>query len=480
VAETGELATGLVDAPKLASVVARRLEDEIASLGWPKGEVLGAEADLVASFGVSRAVFREAVRIVEHTGAASMRRGPGGGLVVGEPSVDAVSMAAGIWISYAGVTVDHMFDVRRPVLMAAVRLAAERRGEDDVDAMRASLDSHRDVDFLPSDMIDLEVQIARTSGNPVYELFVRVLGDLGVSQMESGQATLDASVGVADRLRHLDGYAGLVDLIAEGDVSGAAEQMDRLIAAARRRVTPATRRRRPRTRAALPAGGKLAEQVAAAIRHDIEGAGWPIGEVLGSEVELIDRYEVSRAILREGVRILEHHGAVRTKRGPNGGVIVAVPDIRAIVRSARLVLEHRGVSRGDLDDARSTLEVAAARRATARGDDAALDDLAAGLAREAPDRRFDFYDIHRRIAAATGNPAFTLFTDVMTDLVPSYVAPRFRTPVGETELAEVVHRAHAGIVKAIREGDSEAAARRMGRHIHASAAVMVNGPDRDR
>ena len=80
---------------------------------------------------------------------------------------------------------------------------------------------------------------------------------------------------------------------------------------------------------------KRAERVATAYRNDIERASWPVGVVLGSETELIERYDVSRAILREAVRILEYHGAVRTKRGPLGGLIVTAPDSgRSCVRPA--------------------------------------------------------------------------------------------------------------------------------------------------
>ena len=89
-----------ITAPKLSSVVARRIEDEVVAQGWPVGTVLGSETDLLERFGVSRAVLREAVRLVEHTGAARMRRGPGGGLIVSEPNRSAVVSAMGLWFSY--------------------------------------------------------------------------------------------------------------------------------------------------------------------------------------------------------------------------------------------------------------------------------------------------------------------------------------------------------------------------------------------
>ena len=52
---------GAIRAPTLASVIARRIEDDVVERGWPVGEVLGSETDLLERFGVSRAVFREAV-----------------------------------------------------------------------------------------------------------------------------------------------------------------------------------------------------------------------------------------------------------------------------------------------------------------------------------------------------------------------------------------------------------------------------------
>ena len=78
------------DGRKLGEVLAERIEDEIIERGWPVGQVLGSEADLIEKYDVSRAVFREAMRIVDHHGVAEMRRGPGGGLVVAAPDLEAV------------------------------------------------------------------------------------------------------------------------------------------------------------------------------------------------------------------------------------------------------------------------------------------------------------------------------------------------------------------------------------------------------
>src|SRR6202008_2145866 len=71
---------------KRAAKVADLIVEDVMASGWPVGEVLGSEAELLERYQVSRAVFREAVRLVEHQQVATMRRGPGGGLVVIEPT----------------------------------------------------------------------------------------------------------------------------------------------------------------------------------------------------------------------------------------------------------------------------------------------------------------------------------------------------------------------------------------------------------
>jgi DNA-binding transcriptional MocR family regulator len=63
-------------AEKLAAGVARRILGDVMERGWPVGQVLGSQAELIERYGVSRAVFREAVRLVENQQIAFMRRGP--------------------------------------------------------------------------------------------------------------------------------------------------------------------------------------------------------------------------------------------------------------------------------------------------------------------------------------------------------------------------------------------------------------------
>src|SRR5271154_7418735 len=91
---------------KRAAKVADLIIEDVMALGWPVGEVLGSETDLLERYQVSRAVFREAVRLVEHQQVARTRRGPGGGLVVTEPTVDAVIDAVVLYLYRAEARLD--------------------------------------------------------------------------------------------------------------------------------------------------------------------------------------------------------------------------------------------------------------------------------------------------------------------------------------------------------------------------------------
>src|SRR5580692_5214132 len=96
----------------LANGVARKILIDVVEQGWPVGEVLGSEAALMERYGVSRAVFREAVRLVENQQVARMRRGPGGGLVVTEPTVEAIIDAAALYLYRVHTSLDELFEAR--------------------------------------------------------------------------------------------------------------------------------------------------------------------------------------------------------------------------------------------------------------------------------------------------------------------------------------------------------------------------------
>src|SRR3978361_1340433 len=109
-----------------------------------------------------------------------------------------------------------------------------------------------------------------------------------------------------------------------------------------------------------PAVGKLAAQVARRIEAEVVLRGWPVGDSLGSEPDLRERHGVSRSVLREAVRLLEHHQGGRMRRGPHRGPFVAAPAAGPAARAMVIYLEYIGTSVDDLMQARRLLEPLAA------------------------------------------------------------------------------------------------------------------------
>ncbi|MGF2952320.1 FadR/GntR family transcriptional regulator, partial [Mycobacterium sp. THU-M116] len=105
---------------------------------------------------------------------------------------------------------------------------------------------------------------------------------------------------------------------------------------------------------------KLASKIARDIEADVVRRGWPVGESLGSEKLLQQRFSVSRSVLREAVRLVEHHQVARMRRGRGGGLLVCEPDAGPATRAVVIYLEYLGTTLGDLLTARRVLEPLAA------------------------------------------------------------------------------------------------------------------------
>lgn len=207
---------------RLAEIVAQEIEQEIVEQGWPVGRLIGSENDLIERFGVSRAVFREAARIIEHLNVARMRRGPGGGLIVAEPEPEAVQRAISLYLRFAGVRAEQLFETRAALEIVCVTQAADRITEDGVARLRTVLEQE---EALQEEALgtghhhDLHVVIAELTGNPAMTLFVRVLAELTPQRRRPNPK--------ADVASYHRAHEALVDAIVAGDSALAQHRMRR-------------------------------------------------------------------------------------------------------------------------------------------------------------------------------------------------------------------------------------------------------------
>jgi DNA-binding FadR family transcriptional regulator len=214
-----------------------------------------------------------------------------------------------------------------------------------------------------------------------------------------------------------------------------------------------------------PSGRKLAAGIAEDIEKYIIDHGWPVGQVIFLEAELMERYNVSRSIIREAVRLLEQHTTARMRKGRGGGLVVTRPDPGPVTNVVAVFLEYERVSPLQLFEARVALELTAVELATERLTEDGVKKLRQVIEAEEQVSVKELWqhthDIHVTIAQLAESPAFPLFVTVLTKLVDARA-----THASETRAPDVYH-AHGAIAEAIIAGDAALARHRMRRHLEA-------------
>jgi DNA-binding FadR family transcriptional regulator len=219
---------------------------------------------------------------------------------------------------------------------------------------------------------------------------------------------------------------------------------------------------------------KIAEKVARRILRDIVARKLAPGSKLPSEALMLERYEVGRASLREGLRILEVYGLIWIKPGPGGGPIVADVSSVDFGRSATFFYHAVGATLSELVESRVHIEALMARLAAERpiGEGAAtlrqcLDWEESALALPDPPIESPWFLFHQTVAGMTGNRVLSMLGQSILDI---YVE-RIR-PVAVVDRAHV-HTTHVDIGAAILSGQAELAERLMREHIEEMAAAFA-------
>jgi DNA-binding FadR family transcriptional regulator len=241
----------------------------------------------------------------------------------------------------------------------------------------------------------------------------------------------------------------------------------RVEAARRNREVPA------RDRAVGEGGGGIAkayEQVAARLREEIYDGVLPQGARLPNEVVLAEQFGVSRATLREALRLLTAQSLIRTAKGAGGGSYVTVPSAEHLSESLRsgigMLTAAEDVTLEELLEVRELLEVPAAELAARRRGDRHVERLRAAIPddplRTCTQEQFVYNaDFHTLVIEACGNTLLSIaaqpiFTVLQTHLARSRLGRKFHRAINEH---------HRDIADAIGGGDEGAAGERMYEHL---------------
>jgi len=110
--------------PKTAEILAARLRAQIVQGELKEGQHLPNETELVAVFGVSRHVLREAFRILESERLLTVRRGAHGGALVLAPDPGVAGRHVGVLLQVRGTSLREVQQTRLALETAAVRQLA--------------------------------------------------------------------------------------------------------------------------------------------------------------------------------------------------------------------------------------------------------------------------------------------------------------------------------------------------------------------
>ncbi|WP_018749217.1 FadR/GntR family transcriptional regulator [Chitiniphilus shinanonensis] len=206
----------MLEKPSLVDLAVLALRERIAQGAYPLGSRIPVEPELAASLGVSRNTVREAVRVLAFCGVLDVRQGDGTYVASRTDPVAAIGA-----LSRASPR-EHL-EARALLEMSAARLAALRRTDTDLAALRAALvergelGDHDDAaDFARRDLAFHRATVA-AAHNPV----LTALYDFFSDAIREGvlNSVLDETLSDPDLASHVVVY----DAIAAGDGEAAAE-----------------------------------------------------------------------------------------------------------------------------------------------------------------------------------------------------------------------------------------------------------------
>lgn len=212
-------------------------------------------------------------------------------------------------------------------------------------------------------------------------------------------------------------------------------------------------------------GGELAQRLAGWI----SGGGAGPGDRLPTEKQLVERYGVSRAVVREAIARLKADGFVETRQGAGAFVaarpgqgsfrlnnsqdadLVHIFDLRAAVEAKAAELAALRHSRQDIAVMRAAYQ--AMQQALQSGDGGAAADDA----------------FHTAIAQASGNPHLRRFLDYLAGQFSASRVLTWSAAAIADGRAAAAQAEHAAILAAIEAGDAAQAAAAAARHIENAA-----------
>ncbi|WP_417554869.1 FadR/GntR family transcriptional regulator [Microbacterium sp.] len=222
------------------------------------------------------------------------------------------------------------------------------------------------------------------------------------------------------------------------------------------------------------------ELVIDAIEERIMNGSLTVGDPLPPERELAGRLEVSRASVREALRVLESLGVIRSNGGSGraAGTFVAAMPSAALSRFLRLHVALANFSIEEVIETRIQLETSSATLASSRIRKDDIAHLNAHLAiMDTPGVSLEAFNdadaaFHVAIAEAAGNQLFSDLTEAIRNSLRLPILRAFGTVPDQEALMVQLQSQHHGIFDAIVAHEAQTAARLTEDHITTAVTAL--------
>jgi DNA-binding FadR family transcriptional regulator len=221
-------------------------------------------------------------------------------------------------------------------------------------------------------------------------------------------------------------------------------------------------------------GTKLSRVVATTLVEDIISQDLKAGDRLPSEAAMVERFEVGRASIREGLRLLEMYGVVSIRPGQNGGPVVADMTPNDLARTLSLFFRMTGATYRDLIQARLVIEPVMARLAAEAQDPKQMEELRRVMEAEqnaAPEQYVErSTTFHYTVSGLSGNPVLDMVGRTLRVLYSERLTAAGLVPA---EARPGIRAVHGEIGEAILSGDVDRAEQLMHDHMQELAELQA-------
>lgn len=219
---------------------------------------------------------------------------------------------------------------------------------------------------------------------------------------------------------------------------------------------------------------KSYQAVLSEIENQLREGKLKVGDQLPGERALASSHGISRASVRDAIRVLDAMGVVRTSTGsgPNAGAVVIANPAAGLGSTLRLHMATQHFPVADIVQTRVMMETWAAQEAAQKSHDPAAIEQAENLLlamNATVVSRDDFHAMdaqyHVLLSSLAGNAVITSMMESLRFAVQSYVAESITGDQAWEKIVPTLRDQHQEILAAVKKNDGGAAASALRHHI---------------